>query len=79
MQTSPAIPSHAERRAAMHMARRYLQAFDRTAFAAKHRLTPDCLAMRYARVLPDLMERFDLEDSFAEADAMVFSPPDPHD
>lgn len=64
--------SFVERRRAMMLAQRYIAAANRASFAARYGLQPGCLALRYAELLPDLLQRYDLDEAQTKADEAVF-------
>lgn len=68
--------SFSERRQAMMLAQRYLSAANREIFAVRYNLQPGCLALRYAELLPELLERYDLDEAQAKADEAVFGKQD---
>lgn len=62
----------ATRKQAMRLAMQYLRAPNQRSFAQSHGLNAGSLALRYAALLPELMQRMDTSQAQARADAMVF-------
>ena len=72
MSTTVTPADRATRQHAMRLAMQYLHAPDQRRFVQSHSLNAGCLALRYAALLPDLMQRMDTGEAQAHADAMVF-------